>query len=106
MAYYLVRAKLRQERLEELKTFLHQGAFLPLRPFGEALTGSLREARIHESGDVIWEEEDYCSPPLAEERAAVLDKYFDDISVQKVARGEGWECIKDFPRLFSRLPAP
>jgi hypothetical protein len=29
------------------------------------------------------EEEDYCSPPLAQERAAVLDTYFDDITVER-----------------------
>jgi hypothetical protein len=27
-------------------------------------------------------EEDYCSPPLAQQRAAVLDTYFDDITVE------------------------
>ncbi len=47
---------------------------------------------------------DYCSPPLAMERAAVLDSYFDDIQVEAVKAGEGWSRIQEMPRLFSSLP--
>jgi hypothetical protein len=36
-------------------------------------------------------EEDYCSPPLVQERAAVLDLYFDEITVERVDAGTGWE---------------
>jgi hypothetical protein len=39
----------------------------------------------------VWEENDYCSPPLAMERASVLDEYFTYLSVEKVAKGKGWE---------------
>lgn len=46
---------------------------------GEALSTGLNNARWQADGIAIWEEEDYCSPPLAMERAAVLDKYFDAI---------------------------
>jgi hypothetical protein len=42
----------------------------------------------------VWEEEDYCVPPLAQERAAVLDEYFMNIEVQHVTRGEGWKKIE------------
>jgi hypothetical protein len=42
----------------------------------------------------VWEEEDYCRPPLALERAAVLDAYFTALSVEAVARGAGWARIQ------------
>jgi len=37
---------------------------------------------------------------LAEERAAVLDNYFDEISVERVDAGEGWKRIKALPKLI------
>jgi hypothetical protein len=52
---------------------------------------------------VVWEEEDYCRPPLAQEREAVLDRYFEDLSVERVERGSGWEQISDLPPLFPAL---
>ena len=52
---------------------------------------------------MIWEEEDYCSPPLAEERAAVLDAYFEGITVEAVAKGEGWRRVAALPLLFPEL---
>jgi hypothetical protein len=48
----------------------------------------------------VWEEEDYCQPPLAEERAAVLDHYFDGLQVEAVSRDSGWRRIESLPRLF------
>ncbi len=44
---------------------------------------------VDEDGRAVWEEEDYCSPPLDQERTAVLDEYFDDIEVERVEPGEG-----------------
>src|SRR3954453_13241428 len=73
MAYYLVRAKPKPERLAELHSRIEENAFVDLRPFGKALTYSLIEARTQPDGTAVWEEEDYCSPPLSQERAAVLD---------------------------------
>ena len=99
MAYYLVRAKPKPERLRELSRQLEQNAFVGLRPFGKALTHSLENARSESDGTAIWEEEDYRSPPLAEERAAVLDLYFDEITVEPVKAGEGWKQIHALPRL-------
>lgn len=104
MAYYLVRARARPERLAELETLLSQDAFARMRPFGEALTAGLLGARVASDNLAVWEEEDYCSPPLAMERAAVLDTYFDDIQVEAVKLGEGWKRIRDLPRLFPALP--
>lgn len=103
MAYYLVHADPIEERLPELAEQLEEGAFEEMRPFGSTLTHSLKHARITPNGRAVWEEEDYCTPPLAQERSAVLDDYFTDIVVTPVERGEGWEQIEDLPRLLSRF---
>ena len=100
MAFYLVSAVPRQELMEELSQLLARDAFIDLRPFGRTLSRSLKAARIRRDGVAVWEEEDYCSPPLAEERAAVLDDYFHDFRVEPVSEGGGWEKIEALPRLF------
>jgi hypothetical protein len=101
MAYYLVRATLREELQSELAEKLAAKAFFKLRPFGEALTLGLEGARRQPDGRVVWEEEDYCSPPLAMERAAVLDRYFTDIEVEKVDEDMGWKQIANLPSLWT-----
>jgi hypothetical protein len=103
MAYYLVKAKPKKDLLKKLETMLKSKAFVDLKPFGRALTFSLENARILEDGYSIWEEEDYCNPPLAEERASVLDKYFEQIDTKKINKGEGWETIKSLDKLFPNL---
>ena len=103
MAYYIVRAKPKPDRLTELQQQLEQNAFIDLRPFGKALTHSLKNARVQPDGTAIWEEEDYCSPPLAQERAAVLDAYFEEIEVEQVNEAEGWKHIKALPKLGANV---
>lgn len=103
MAHYIVRAKAKPELLAELNQKLSEDAFTGLRPFGKALTYSLRGARMQPDGRAVWEEEDYCSPPLAQERAAVLDTYFDDITVERVEAGQGWQQIESLPKLNRSL---
>ena len=102
MAHYLVRARPKSAKLDELEERLRADAFVDLQPFGRALSAGLRGARM-EGQRAVWEEEDYCSPPLAEERAAVLDAYFDDLTVEPVSRGGGWQRIAALPRLFPEL---
>ncbi len=103
MAHYLVRARVGPKQLEELAGELEQRAFLALDPFGVSLTEGLEGARWESEGVAVWEEEDYCSPPLAMERAAVLDRYFDDLRVERVELGEGWRQIHELPRVFPSL---
>jgi hypothetical protein len=103
MAHYLVTATPRQELLAELSERLERDEFVTLRPFGRALTASLRRARRLPNGKAMWEEEDYCRPPLAQERKAVLDRYFDQISVESVVEGTGWALIEAFPAMFPEL---
>ena len=105
MAFYLVRAKPKKERLETLKEELNSDKISRMRPFGQALQYSLENARIDvENRDyALWIEEDYCSPPLAMEREAVLDRYFNDISVEHVeSEEEAWNSINDMPRLWGK----
>jgi hypothetical protein len=103
MAHYIVRAKPKMNRLAELHQRLGESAFINLRPFGKALTYSLNNVHVQPDGIAIWEEEDYCSPPLAEERVAVLDSYFDEITVERVSEGEGWKQIEMLPKLSAKI---
>ncbi len=103
MAHYLVEAVAKYDRLSELAERLGRDEFLQLRPFGASVTFSLRSARKRGDGGVVWEEEDYCSPPLAQERAAVLDEYFEGLRVTSVQKDEGWAQIRDLPPLFPEL---
>jgi hypothetical protein len=103
MAHYLVTAKPKSDLMEELLDNLRNDAYASMRPFGKALTYSLRNARIREDGYATWEEEDYCAPPLAEERAASLDEFFEELSVTPIQAGAGWAEINQLRLLFPEL---
>ena len=103
MAFYLVSAVPKPGRLDDLSARLSHGEFMRLRPFGPTLSASLQQARIRRDGVAMWEEEDYCDPPLAEERKAVLDAYFLDLRIEPVSEGEGWRKIVSHPFLFPDL---
>jgi hypothetical protein len=100
MAYYLVTARPKYQRLGDLLTNLRRNTYASMRPFGRTLTYSLQNLRLRKDGFVTWEEEDYCSPPLAQERAAALDEFFDELDVAGVQEGAGWKTIETLPRLF------
>ena len=105
MAIWLVKAKPRVEKLMELRARLDSGEISTMRPFGESLDDGLRNARIRqEDGYALWEEEDYCRPPLAQEREAVLDSYFDDLSVEDARQPSlGWKRVEKLPSLWGRM---
>lgn len=103
MPHYLVTAKPKSDRLGDLLGNLRRNAYASMRPFGKTLTDSLQNARIREDGYATWEEEDYCSPPLAEEKAAALDEFFDELNITPVKKGTGWKKIQRLPRLFPEL---
>ena len=103
MAHYLVTASPRVHLMDELRDKLARNEFVPLQPFGRALSASLRRARRLPNGRATWEEVDYCQPPLAEERAAVLDHYFEELTVEPVVEGTGWELIEPLPAMFPKL---
>jgi hypothetical protein len=100
MAHYLVTAKLKSDRVDDLVGNLRKRQYAPMRPFGRTMTYSLENARLRDDGYATWEEEDYCTPPLAEERAAALDEFFDELEITPVREGAGWQQIEKLPRLF------
>ncbi|MBI3443725.1 hypothetical protein HY008_03565 [Candidatus Woesebacteria bacterium] len=104
MAFYLVRAKPKKDFLPKLSGLLKQNAFVDIQPFGHAITKGLENARFDDKKNIaVWEEKDFCSPPLEEERKAVLDSYFYDVQVEKVKEGEGWKRIENLPMLFANI---
>ena len=103
MAYYLVQAKPIDNLLTELRERLDSGEIKIMKPFGNALQYGLDHARLQENGIAIWEEEDYCVPPLAQERAAILDTYFKELTVESVEKTEGWKRIESLPMLWSKV---
>jgi hypothetical protein len=100
MAFYLVSAVPKHGLMEELSRRLAGEEIAVMKPFGRSLAYSLKNARIRRDEVAVWEEEDYCSPPLAQEREAILDDYFRDLRVEPVSEGNGWEQIEALPRLF------
>jgi hypothetical protein len=105
MAFYLIKARPRKELLESPHGELSSGKISKMRPFGKSLQYSLENARINteDSDFALWVEEDYCSPPLAMEREAVLDKHFSSITVEKVkSEKEAWSRLEDKPRLWRK----
>ncbi|WP_096388935.1 hypothetical protein [Halopenitus persicus] len=106
MAYRLVRARPNHDRLPELRDRLDDGEIEPMEPFGRALTAALERAKFDpESGEAVWIEEDYCTPPLAMEREAVLDEYFEDVTVvsEDVDETAGWKRLEDLPEFWEQL---
>lgn len=97
MPYYLITAKPYDDTVEELKQRVKKREFMLLQPFGEALTYGLENAKLDELGNWRWEELDYCSPPLKEERAQVLDYYFKILEVLPVDKNSGWQQIAHHP---------
>jgi hypothetical protein len=108
MANRLVRARPVEGRLPELRDRLDSGEIVELDPFGEAMTRALDEARFDsDTGEAAWVEEDYCTPPLAMEREAVLDEYFREITIVEadVDEREGWNRLEHLPRLWEEFGA-
>jgi hypothetical protein len=107
MAHYLVRAKPIPEKMEELRARIARGEIVKMIPFGRGLHNSLSDARLDGRGWALWEELDFCRPPLKLERETVLDEYFESFKVEPVAQGEGWAQIRALPRLLhSEIPIP
>ncbi len=102
MAYYLVRATIEPGRRNALRERLESGEVEAYDPFGQALASSLEAARWDpRRGEAVWEEEDHCTPPLRQERAAVLDTHFTDVEVEELdEEGQGWSRIRELPSFW------
>jgi hypothetical protein len=103
MALYIVRAKPKND-LSDLRKELDSGEISRLKPFGKTLQYGLDNAKIDpRDGYAKWIEEDYCTPPLAMERESVLDRYFEDITVQLIySEKEGQDRIGNITGLWTK----
>ena len=103
MVLYIVRARPKND-LSGLRKELNSGEISRLIPFGKILKDGLDNAKIDsKDGYALWIEEDYCNPPLAMERESVLDRYFEDITVERVSsQKDGWKSLDYMPMLWSQ----
>lgn len=100
MTFYEVRAKPR-DNLSDLRYDMDHGMIHTLIPFGKSLQHSLENAKVDNDKNAIWIEEDSNDPPLASEREAVLDRYFNDIQIIAIGSEEdGWTRIKNNQSLW------
>jgi len=81
---YHVRARFRADTAAEFLAKLTDGTIGNQRPDGAELVASMERAVVNAQGDTEWSELCYCDPPLAHERATVLDRHFDDIQTEPV----------------------
>ena len=104
--YRFVRARPHRDHLADLRERLDSGEIAGMDPFGDAMTTALDRARLDpETGEAVWVEEDYCSPPLAMERAEVLEDYFAAIRIveEDVDETSAWARSEDLPGLWDRM---
>jgi hypothetical protein len=103
MAWFLVNALPKGDRLRELESVLREESLHSIQPEGHELQRSLSHARLDGQGGIWWEQQCYCSPPLTSDRLTVLDRYFTLLDIQEVPQGEGWHRIDEMPFLFPAL---
>lgn len=81
---YHVRARFRTDTAAEFLAKLTDGTIASQRPDGAELLASMERAVIDASGHAEWSEMCFCNPPLAHERATVLDLHFEDIRTEPI----------------------
>ena len=80
---------------------LADGTIASQKPDGAEIVAALGRAVVRPDGRVQWSELCYCDPPLAHERATVLDHYFNDVETEAIAAREAY----DGPSFMERLDA-
>ncbi|MCP4316043.1 MAG: hypothetical protein GY789_08505 [Hyphomicrobiales bacterium] len=88
---YHVRAKFRADTAAAFLAKLTDGTIDNQRPDGSEIVASMDRAVVNSEGQVEWSELCYCNPPLAHERATVLDLHFEDISTEPIEAHEQHE---------------
>ena len=81
---YHVRARFRPGTASVFLEKLTDGTIAGQRPDGPELVASMKRAVVNAEDRVEWSEMCYCQPPLAHERATVLDAHFDDIQAEPI----------------------
>ncbi len=88
---YRVTARFRTDTAAELRRRLDDGSIAAQQPDGQELVDSLQRAVMTDSGKVTWSEMCFCDPPLAHERATVLDHYFDAVTSEPIEDYEHYD---------------
>lgn len=104
MTLYIVRAKPKSQ-LSELRKEMDSGKISNLKPFGKSLQRGLENARMDkETGYAMWVEERLLLSTVDNgTRESVLDRYFDDITVDRVKfEREGRDRISNKPYLWNK----
>jgi hypothetical protein len=101
MKSYLVRARPRPGKLVKLKRKLELGDVAIMRGFGETLDLGLKNAKRSAEGEILWEQRSGSTPPLSQERRAILNEFFREIEAEEVPEGRGWEKIRHLPPLWT-----
>ena len=81
---YRVTARFKAETTEELRRRLDDGSIASQQPDGQEIVASLYRAVLTSTDTVQWSEMCFCDPPLAHERATVLNRYFEDINTEPI----------------------
>ena len=81
---YRVTARFKTDTAAELRHRLGDGSIAAQRPDGQEIVDSLHRAVMTDSGEVQWSELCFCDPPLAHERATILDHYFDGVATEPI----------------------
>lgn len=105
MATRFVRVRPIHEQMVGLRDRLDSGEVAEYEPFEAALTRALDRARFDpETGEAVWIEGDYCSPPPAMERAEGLEDYSENstVVVGDIDETVGWRQVEDLPELWDR----
>lgn len=87
---YHVKARLRGETAAALLAKLTDGSIEKQRPDGAEIVASMKRAVVNSDGEIEWSEMCFCNPPLAHERATVLDTYFSDITTRPIEAHESF----------------
>ncbi len=106
MAIYQVTARFRTDTAAELRRTLDDGSIAAQQPDGQEMVDSLHRAVVTDGGEVMWSELCYCDPPLAHERATILDHYFDDIVTQPIEDYQEYEGRPFMDSLDAMVAAP
>ena len=81
---YHVRAKFIEDSAQSFVDKLTDGTVEDQRPDGAEIVASMNRAVVAADGLVEWSEMCFCNPPLAHERATVLDRHFTEITTEPI----------------------
>lgn len=84
MTYYLVKANLIEEKLEEFYQKLTDGTIENQKPDGQEMVDSMKRAKITSPGAIEWSEMCFCLTPLNHERNTVYDHYLRNLETRTI----------------------